>query len=717
EVAARVLEAISEQIRALRKQDSSLSSKLDELRDHLQRDRGRLSSLEALQEAALGKLSTAAENWLAATGRREAPRLATQIQVESGWERAVEGMLAGYLNAIGLDDIDALADDLADLSESGIAVYEQSGGSSDAAVHGLPSLASKLERPLAARALLDGVLAAETLAQALRLRTKLAPGQSIVTSEGVQVTRHGLKTHASDDPQLGVIARSEEIERLQRSVADLTAQSETTAAKLQAARTELDALETRHADEQNSTRRLQLAHADTRTELETCRTRSEEVRRRIAVLDDDVVALDDERHMIEQAIAAGRRRLEAAVAEREAQAAERQKLDGDRGASSQRLTELRAAAAAAREKAKEIAIMVETRRSSKQSASAALTRVQAQRRYLIERRQGLAKQLDELKAPLEEEKRVLEARLDERLKVESALAEARSAVEACEDEVRAAEAKRVDFQQAVGDARDGAEAARMRVREIEVRADTVREQFARTGFDQEQLKSELPPEATAEEWSERLESIGRKIQRLGAINLAAIEEFEEKSERKQYLDKQFEDLSSALETLEAAIRKIDGETRSRFRETFNRANQGLGELFPRLFGGGNAYLELDSEDLLSAGVTVMARPPGKRISTIHLLSGGEKALTAVALVFAIFKLNPAPFCLLDEVDAPLDDANVGRFSDIVREMSDHVQFVLITHNKTTMEAMSQLTGVTMNEPGVSRLVAVDIDEAVQLAAM
>ncbi len=183
------------------------------------------------------------------------------------------------------------------------------------------------------------------------------------------------------------------------------------------------------------------------------------------------------------------------------------------------------------------------------------------------------------------------------------------------------------------------------------------------------------------------------------------------------MDTQFTDLSDALETLEKAIRKIDRETRTRFKETFDQANAGLGRLFPRLFGGGHAFLALDGDDLLNSGVTVMARPPGKRISTIHLMSGGEKALTAVALVFSIFELNPAPFCLLDEVDAPLDDANVSRFSDIVKEMSQQVQFVLITHNKTTMEVMQQLIGVTMSEPGVSRLVAVDIDEAVQLAAM
>jgi chromosome segregation protein len=198
--------------------------------------------------------------------------------------------------------------------------------------------------------------------------------------------------------------------------------------------------------------------------------------------------------------------------------------------------------------------------------------------------------------------------------------------------------------------------------------------------------------------------------------LAAIDEFKEQSERKEYLDAQLDDLQSALSTLEGAIRKIDRETKSRFRDTFANVNEGFKNLFPKLFGGGHAYLELTGDDLLSAGVTVMARPPGKRNSTIHLLSGGEKALTAVALVFSIFELNPAPFCLLDEVDAPLDDANVGRFCDIVRSMSDKVQFVFITHNKVTMELARQLTGVTMQEPGVSRLVSVDLDEAVRMAA-
>src|SRR5690606_12440038 len=224
----------------------------------------------------------------------------------------------------------------------------------------------------------------------------------------------------------------------------------------------------------------------------------------------------------------------------------------------------------------------------------------------------------------------------------------------------------------------------------------------------------LPEDADEQHWAAELDQIGQRISRLGQINLAAIEEYKQQSERKEYLDSQNADLEDALKTLENAIRKIDRETRTRFKEYFDRINQGLQELFPKVFGGGHAYLELTGEDLLDTGVAIMARPPGKRVSNISLLSGGEKAMTAVALVFAIFQLNPAPFCLLDEVDAPLDEAIVGRFSALVTEMSEKVQFLFVTHNKSTMEAAKQLSGVTMREPGVSRLVTVHLAEAARL---
>ncbi|MCE7903561.1 MAG: chromosome segregation protein SMC, partial [Gammaproteobacteria bacterium PRO9] len=282
--------------------------------------------------------------------------------------------------------------------------------------------------------------------------------------------------------------------------------------------------------------------------------------------------------------------------------------------------------------------------------------------------------------------------------------------------VKAGESRRHALEKSVAGQREALETLRMQVRELEVRGESLTERFAGTGLVLAEVAAQVPADADPEQWDQRLAQTRSSIERLGPINLAAIDEFAEQTERKTYLDSQHADLSAALETLEHAIRRIDRESRTRFQETFDNINTGLKKLFPRLFGGGHAYLSLEGDDLLSAGVTVMARPPGKRNSNIHLLSGGEKALTAVALIFSIFELNPAPFCLLDEVDAPLDEANVGRFCDIVREMSETVQFIVITHNKTTMEMTKQLTGVTMNEPGVSRLVAVDIDEAVKLAA-
>ena len=319
-------------------------------------------------------------------------------------------------------------------------------------------------------------------------------------------------------------------------------------------------------------------------------------------------------------------------------------------------------------------------------------------------------------SPLDTMQQDLDQQLVMQIDVERNLSEQRQSLDAADSELRRLESERSEFENAVAAARGACDELRIEVREIEVRREGLADQFNSLGLELEAVTAGLPEDVDLATWEQRLDMVLGRIERMGAINLAAIEEFKEQSERKVYLDTQFEDLTSSLETLEGAIRKIDRETRTRFKETFDNVNDGMQRLFPKLFGGGHAYLSIDGDDLLNSGVTVMARPPGKRNSTIHLLSGGEKALTAVALVFAIFELNPAPFCLLDEVDAPLDDANVNRFCDIVREMSESVQFLCITHNKTTMEMVQQLTGVTMNEPGVSRLVSVDLDEAVKLAA-
>ena len=383
----------------------------------------------------------------------------------------------------------------------------------------------------------------------------------------------------------------------------------------------------------------------------------------------------------------------------------------------ERVTLARAKAEEHRDAAQTIAIRVESRRSSKESASAALTRVQGQLAYLKKRQNELQSEIEGAAEPLAAEERTLVTKLDERLGVEADLGRARTACDEIDGQCATPSTNARSHQHSVNELREAADQVRLALREAQVRAETVAEQFAETGFELDKVVAELPAEATPAVWHETFEQLERESSASARSISPRSTSSRSNPSARPTSTRSTLDLTEALETLENAIRRIDRETRTRFKETFEKANQGLGRLFPRLFGGGHAYLELDGEDILAAGVTVMARPPGKKNSTIHLLSGGEKALTAVALVFSIFELNPAPFCLLDEVDAPLDDANVGRFSEIVREMSEHVQFVIITHNKTTMEAMHQLTGVTMQEPGVSRMVAVDIDEAVRLAAM
>ncbi|MCH8302916.1 MAG: serine hydrolase [Proteobacteria bacterium] len=396
--------------------------------------------------------------------------------------------------------------------------------------------------------------------------------------------------------------------------------------------------------------------------------------------------------------------------------AQRAALESQREDLRAELHRVRAQADEDRMQAHDLAIQYETRRSSKDSTAQSLARMESQRRHFGNREQEIRQQLQQSEAPLESNKEQLEILLKTRVTVESELGESRRRVEEVEGLLRDLDQSRMSATLSVEESQAFVNEARMAVQEIRVRREGFSEQLDQTGFELGELLEGLDEEADPDSWDEKLEKIRRRIDRLGPINLAAIDEFKEQSERKEYLDSQLADLNDALATLEGAIHKIDRETRTRFRETFANVDAGFKRLFPKLFGGGHAYLELTGDDLLTAGVTVMARPPGKRNSTIHLLSGGEKALTAVALVFAIFELNPAPFCLLDEVDAPLDDANIVRFCRIVKDMADKVQFVFITHNKVTMEMARQLTGITMQEPGVSRVVAVDLDEAVKMAA-
>lgn len=321
-----------------------------------------------------------------------------------------------------------------------------------------------------------------------------------------------------------------------------------------------------------------------------------------------------------------------------------------------------------------------------------------QRGQLDSRLEELTLQLSEGDSPVQELDAQRQAALEERVNADRRLAEARSVLEGIDNELRQYEQTRHQRDEAALAQRERISQRKLDQQALALKSEQLSQGIVAAGFVVEDVINTLPEVADAREWEQAVTQIDSRMRRLEPVNLAAIHEYGEASQRAEYLEAQHVDLTTALETLEDAIRKIDRETRGRFKDTFDRVNAGVQALYPRLFGGGHAYLELTGEDLLDTGVAIMARPPGKRVSNISLLSGGEKAMTAVALVFAIFQLNPAPFCLLDEVDAPLDEANVGRFTNMVKEMSEKVQFLFVSHNKATMEAAHQLSGVTMREP-------------------
>ena len=329
---------------------------------------------------------------------------------------------------------------------------------------------------------------------------------------------------------------------------------------------------------------------------------------------------------------------------------------------------------------------------------------------------SLGTESKELLGPINEIQKRLDELLKGRLEVEEKLLKSRKSIEECNSSIHSFEKEKIEKEQAAITLRELLENLRLERQASKIEQNNIEKQVSDLDGNLSKIKERLDKNKSAENYASELEEIEVKITRLGAINLVAMEEFEQETERKALLDEQHKELTEALETLEKAITKIDKETRTTFKDTFDKLNQSLSKSFPKLFGGGHAELVMLGDDLLNCGIGISARPPGKKNASVSQLSGGEKALTAIATVFAFFELNPAPFCLLDEVDAPLDDLNTMRFIDLVNDMSQRVQFVYITHNKISMEKSKHLMGVTMQEPGVSRMVAVDVDQAVEMAA-
>ncbi|HXY97010.1 MAG TPA: chromosome segregation protein SMC [Steroidobacteraceae bacterium] len=685
---------------------------LEEARSAREGARAELTSLEALQRAALSDRA-GEPAWREGAGLAGHPRLAASLAVESGWERAVETALGDYLEAVCVPRLEEIETAVAALTAGRITVVEGGAPARGTAA----TLAARVSGPPAVLAQLGSVRTVGSLAEALRERRSLAPGESFMTRAGEWVGREWLRVGRGPDPRAGVIARERRLAELAAAAEAAGQRASAAEAALVGARAALAAAEAERDRAQGAIQQGQELYAQLKAALEAGRARAEETNLRAGRLERESGELGHERSTAAASLARAQQELARATAAAAALAAERSAIDATRETRRAGLTEARAAAQAAQLASRDLHVQVETRRSTESSVGVGVSRMLEQREQLARRRAALEQELASGDEPIIQAQARLGRALELRLEVEAELAVARAALEEADASLRALDEQRSAAEQRVGVAREAVEAARLAAQETHVRRAALAEQFAETRCDLAEVLAGLAAEASVAAWEQTLAETRAEVEKLGQVNLAAIDELKDQTQRKEYLDRQFADLTDALDTLAEAMKRIDRETRTRFEDTFERINAGLRDKFPRLFGGGHAYLELVGEDKLTAGVAVMARPPGKKNSTIHLLSGGEKALTAVALVFSIFDLNPAPFCLLDEVDAPLDEHNVGRFCDIVRDMSARVQFVFITHNKATMELASQLIGVTMLEPGVSRLVTVDVDEAVRLAAV
>lgn len=687
---------------------------LNEKRHVLQAKEGRAASLKALQEAAYASDDQAVTDWLTQQGINEYPRLGKDLRVEPGWEVAVETVLKGVFDAVGVDQLDPFIEQFSPL-DSGELVLVESWASTVTESSQFESLASRVQSEWPVDEWLGHVFIADTLEQAKQMRSALKDYQSIVTRDGVWVGKHWLRVAKRINNDSSVLLREKELEALQDAISSLKNEVFSIDAELAHHKSQLGELESQREQCHREVQRLndlisqhQSSLTRKQSQLDALIQRHESIQADLTDCVARQAQLKQEVEAVEQQIAQGQ--LEAQQSQQQ-----RESLMSRKGQLSQQLQRQREQTQAAKQRMDEYGIRLSSNENQVSVLEQTLQRDHRQLGQLTERRDELANQLGTVDSPLSQLQQELQSQLQRQSTLEQTLTQASNHLESLNQRALTLQQARETAQVEMNDMQAGLQQLHMDRQAVQVRQATIAEQLESAELDIATLIEQLSSDANLSAWTERSEALASRITRLGPINLAAIEEHDTLLERKTYIDKQHADLQEALETLHGAIRKIDKETRSKFKETYDKVNTGFQTLFPKIFGGGQASIEMDAEDLLTAGVIVKAQPPGKRNATIHMLSGGEKALTAIALVFSLFQLNPAPFCILDEVDAPLDDLNVGRYCRLIGEMADQIQFIVISHNKVTIESCDRLMGITMQEPGVSRMVAVDIDEAVSMA--
>ena len=692
------------------------SRKVQDHLQHLARLEARVQTLTQMQRDL--DQDEKLKAWLAKHQLASLSRLWQNLEIEAGWDIALEGVLRDRVHAVVVNDAAAASDWMRDMPPAAITVVDGGAGNlGDTTVdHGLTPLAHYVRwRGQGGGCVADwlhGVYAVADSAEALARRDELKPGEFIVCQAGHVVTRHGVSFHGEQSPLHSVLMRQREIEALQTEIQSGRAAQGGLESQVTQAEEQLATLKTDLATGQSEINRMQQELHRVQMEAQRLAQLEQQAAQRGSAIEreiDEVTAaigteetsrarlgdnLKTQRVAIEALLQSMQ---EAKIVREEATAAlnrQREVLVVAEHAAQEAAFDERAA----RAKIQELENIVRL-------AQEGLARTGAEKERLLQECNGL----DE--APLKD---ALDRALATCRTVDQQLADARDALALATQALQALEQERLVSEQRHDPLRDKLEQTRLKEQETRLANEQAATQLQEAGADVEALAQLAEKGAKADHLQREINRLKQEIEALGAVNLAALDELQAASERKQYLDAQSADLLQAVETLDDAIRKIDRETRTRLQETYDTVNGYFKELFPSIFGGGHAELVLTGEEILDAGVLLIAQPPGKRNNSIHLLSGGEKALTALALIFSLFRLNPAPFCLLDEVDAPLDDANTERYCELVKKMSQHTQFVFVTHNKITMELAEQLIGVTMPESGVSRIVAVDVDDAMKM---
>ncbi len=711
EDAAIRIEEVQERYQDVRQRLKVAEEEVSERRQRAQTLKATVESQQVMLSEQLGGQDDDLQTWLATHQLLDLPKMAQQLRIETGWEFAVEQLLGQFTHGVSVPDLAEFAPAMA-AAPKGATLVSRAGTDDGVSAGGL---LSRISNAGGLTGLLAGIDTADSLVEALEKRADLAPGHSLVTRDGVWVARDWIRMPESDSGQMGVIERQQKLERLEAQLDEAETALAAANAALEDHQQQLENAEAEREAAQRALNDVERQVSETSSRMSGLRARAEQIDARLQRIRDDAEEVGEQLLEQQDRLEGEREEWLQALAATEDSEEEKERLLEQRDSLRENLDRLRQQARHDRDHAHQLQLQLQSLHSQRDGLRQTIERMLLQKERLDERIEMLRESRETAEEPIEDLQMELEGLLDRRVAEEEKLAAARDALEDIDREVREKEQGRGGTEHRIQEVRGQLEKLKMESQALEIRSANHLEQLKDLDVQLKDVLESMPEEATEKLWAEELEKIAGRIQRLGAINLAAIEEYQVQGERKTYLDSQHEDLMEALETLDTAIRKIDRETRQRFKETFDQVNNGLQALFPKVFGGGNAYLELTGEDLLETGVAIMARPPGKKNSTIHLLSGGEKALTAIALVFSIFQLNPAPFCMLDEVDAPLDDANVGRYANMVKEMSKQVQFIYISHNKIAMEMADQLMGVTMHEPGCSRLVSVDVEEAAALA--